>query len=467
MTAHREAPDVRDALRALPVPEHADDFFDRLRASLATDTPAPPGSAVTELAAVRLARSAPTRRLRRFLTLATAPAAAVACFALVVGAGLLARDRDEKLAAGSNRLLVPVQPAKATHGLHVRFTKTDAKNGTRETYDAVISPNGDYRMARESSGLDLVYDSASGVRTMWRADPGKPAEYVEQRDLPPGPPDGPELSQPNAGLSRDLGAAVRAIAAESPSGVREITYLDRPAMELVTAIAGVPFDSQRIVVDKVTGYPLLVTQKKAGALYREMTVEAFEETALQEHEFAVSSTNMATLNRAPDDKSLRFAPTELSDVAAEVGYEPRVATRAPDGYRLVAVRVAGRPDRKRSTDDYLNPDSRDVVSLLYRKGFDSFTVTTRRSGGSAGSYSRIWVDPISDGTFTRNVETETAYVDSGALSGVQVNVGVSPLGWPHVWAQTDDLVVTVAGDLTRAELLDVTNSLQEYAPHSG
>ena len=56
---------------------------------------------------------------------------------------------------------------------------------------------------------------------------------------------------------------------------------------------------------------------------------------------------------------------------------------------------------------------------------------------------------------------------SGALSGVPLNVGVYALGWPHVWAQTDDLLVTVAGDLTRTELLDVTRSLERYtAPSS-
>jgi hypothetical protein len=456
---------VRDVLRALPVPEHADDFFDRLRASLDTDAPAPPGSAVTELAAVRLARSVPPRRLRRFLTLATAPAAAVACFALVVGAGLLARDGGERSGEGANRLIVPVQPKKATHGLRVRFTKTDEK-GVRHTYDAVISPNGDYRMARADSGLDLVYDSETGVRTMWQADPGKPVEYVAQRDLPPGPPDGPELSQPSASLSRDLGAAVRAIAAERPSAVNEITYLDRPAMELVMEIAGVPFDSQRIVVDKETGFPLLVTQLKAGAHYRAMTVEQFEETGLDEHTFAVSSTNMATLSGTPTDKSLKFASIELADVAGAVGYPPLHATWAPSGYQLANVRVAARTDSRRSTDSR-NPDSIDVVSLLYRKGFDSFTITTRRSSGIAGSYSPIWFDPISDGTFTQNVGTQTAYVDSGALSGVPVNVAVNALDWPHVWAQTDTLVVTVTGDLTRDELLDVTESLREYqAPTS-
>jgi hypothetical protein len=36
---------------------------------------------------------------------------------------------------------------------------------------------------------------------------------------------------------------------------------------------------------------------------------------------------------------------------------------------------------------------------------------------------------------------------------------LSPRATPHLWALTDDLVVTVGGDLSRAELLRVAGSL--------
>lgn len=39
---------------------------------------------------------------------------------------------------------------------------------------------------------------------------------------------------------------------------------------------------------------------------------------------------------------------------------------------------------------------------------------------------------------------------------------VDPLASPHVWALTEDLVVTVSGDLTRGELLEVAESLQPH-----
>ena len=37
---------------------------------------------------------------------------------------------------------------------------------------------------------------------------------------------------------------------------------------------------------------------------------------------------------------------------------------------------------------------------------------------------------------------------------------VSPQGMPHLWALDDGLVATVAGDLSRAELVAVAGSLR-------
>jgi hypothetical protein len=47
------------------------------------------------------------------------------------------------------------------------------------------------------------------------------------------------------------------------------------------------------------------------------------------------------------------------------------------------------------------------------------------------------------------------------LAGAHAELLIVPRGIPHVWTQTSDLVVTVSGDLTRAELVRITNSLHE------
>ena len=74
-----------------------------------------------------------------------------------------------------------------------------------------------------------------------------------------------------------------------------------------------------------------------------------------------------------------------------------------------------------------NPLSRMVVSLSYRRGVDH---------------------PI--------------VIRSGALQGAGAELLIVPRGIPHLWALTDRFVLTVGGDLSRAELLDVAESLREH-----
>ena len=50
---------------------------------------------------------------------------------------------------------------------------------------------------------------------------------------------------------------------------------------------------------------------------------------------------------------------------------------------------------------------------------------------------------------------------SGWLTGAG-HVSARPLGLPHLWVAQDGLLVTVAGDVTRRELLQVAGSLEPY-----
>ncbi len=51
-------------------------------------------------------------------------------------------------------------------------------------------------------------------------------------------------------------------------------------------------------------------------------------------------------------------------------------------------------------------------------------------------------------------------IRTGALAGRTAELLVDPLVVPHLWVKTRRLVVTVSGDLTRAELLAVAGSLR-------
>ena len=50
---------------------------------------------------------------------------------------------------------------------------------------------------------------------------------------------------------------------------------------------------------------------------------------------------------------------------------------------------------------------------------------------------------------------------TGALAGVEAKLLVVPRNTPHIWALSDKLVVTIAGDLSAAELVAVAESLAQ------
>ena len=101
----------------------------------------------------------------------------------------------------------------------------------------------------------------------------------------------------------------------------------------------------------------------------------------------------------------------------------------------------------------MNPVAPDVVSMVYRRGFDRIVLTTRVATDGD------WSDPLATGEGFVD-RPERIRLQRGALSGVEANLLIVPLALPHIWALTDDLVVTVAGDLNRAQLLRVSESLE-------
>lgn len=468
--------ELTSALRALPVPEHTDDFFDRLRGRLVAESLDSNGapSDVTHLSAVR--RAAGTRRpqrLRRLLTMATAPAAAVACFALVVGGAVVARKAGDggsgqlqqqsvALVGGKKvpRQLVSVAPyAPAKHGVRIAFKKVDidrdhpARPEITSEYEATVSEAGDYRITRRHKPLEIVHSAKTSRRLMYL--PGDDSPLQDQFGLSNGPPE-PEPSTPDRALSRDLGAAVRAIAVLHPERVTKTTHLGREALVLQQPIelSDFPVDSIKYVVDVKTGFPLQIVQTNQGAFYREMNVTAIADVPLDQSAFEfVGESGLAP---APVDRGHR--DVTLDEAAQRTQHAPLVPSWAPKGYRLTRVTLA--PELAK-LDDNGNPPSREVVSLLYRRGLDTFTVTTRLTSPTPDEPLPYWSNPLLHGTPLPD-RTEPVRISSGALTGTEVNVGVYPLVWPHLWAQTDNLVLTVAGDLTREELVRIAGSLEKY-----
>jgi hypothetical protein len=158
-----------------------------------------------------------------------------------------------------------------------------------------------------------------------------------------------------------------------------------------------------------------------------------------------------------------FRRVTVQAAVGAFGYQPLAPRTLPAGFAFSYAAVASssrftavRPDS--ALGHVRSVVSRDITAIRYRAGFLAFTVTTRREKGmrpADGAYPFV-ADP-SQAAAPDERSTET--VPSGALRGVRLRVEMPLLGTPHLWAYHDGLMVTIAGDLTREQLIEVARSL--------
>ena len=437
-TGHRDEP-LGAALRALDHPEHRPEFHRELRRRLAAE------------------RRHPVRRRWAWPLAAAATAAAAAAVLIAIG---IPRTHKTPSIAGPQAASAAVVKSHLRHALvQMRdlsgvLVATEASRGTTERWRFVLDSAGDVRLEGPGEGEVATYDSATGVaRSIQHSASmgGSPLFYAERDGVAPGPPD---LGPPTWVIPEQLGAYVRAALAARAPGVREVVYEGRPAWRLdvptvPNAVAPeLSGDELQVTVDRRTGMPVRVVERKEGAVLRTLRLE----------QLAVDTTPAAGAFRAgfpPGAEVMRsddgFRGVPLAQVAGAVGYRPLVPAWVPAGYELADVAVAreSAPTGKEGG----NPQSRDVVSLSYRRGLDQFLVTTRLRGTAT------WSDPLASGEGFVD-HPEHLDVPAGALAGSGAELVLSPRALPHLWALTDELVVTVGGDLSRAELIRVAGSLR-------
>jgi hypothetical protein len=330
-----------------------------------------------------------------------------------------------------------------------------------------ITARGDFRLTGVTLRENIAYDASRGVERSLNPSAsigGKTLFAAVRRGIAPGPPDpGPSSSI----LQKDFASFVRALLAADDPRVREVTYRGRPAWRL--DVAAVPNaivpqlsgDHFAIWVDRETGIPVRVVESKAGVVLDELRIERLAvDTELPPDSFTIRFPPGAEVMR--EDQG--FRRVGVAEVKRIVGYAPLVPRWTPEGYELTEVAVARRSGYPTGVEG-ANPPSTGIVSLSYRRGLDQFIVTTRVSrvpapGEPQLPLSELWSDPL--GTGEGYVDRpERVRARRGALSGVELNLLLVPRNIPHVWALTDELVVTVSGDLSRAELLRVAESLRE------
>jgi hypothetical protein len=427
------------ALRELDVPEHRAGFHAELE-GLLDDVPP----------------TAPSSTPRRFPVALPVAVAAIAVLALGVSlfASRVAGPEVASAAEVKARVRASLREMRNLSGAFV-FDCTErgcpGRSGERR-WRFTLSANGDLLLLGPAPGETIAYDATSGiVRSAQRSASagGDTLFYAERRGVAPGPPD---LGPPTWVLPDEFGAFVRALLAAEDPGVREASYDGRPAWQLeVDAVpnAIVPdFTGDRfeIMVDRESGFPVRVVERGRGSLLRELRVERLAVNAdLPRDTFRLQFPAGSEVARTDDG----FRRVRLDETEAIVGYLPLVPTWVPAGFELAEIAVAAESGPTGTESG--NPLSRDVVSLSYRRGLDQLLVTTRRRGTAR------WSDPLATGEGFVD-EPERVVIRDGALRDVTAELVVAPRGVPHLWALTDDLVVTVAGDLGRSELVRVAES---------
>jgi hypothetical protein len=203
-----------------------------------------------------------------------------------------------------------------------------------------------------------------------------------------------------------------------------------------------------ITVDRQTGLPLRVAETRRGSLLRELRIEQVHvDRPIPAGTFRLAFPAGAEVMRSDTG----FRRVGLPQARRLAGDAALVPSWLPRGFHRTEVAVAREAAPTGKGGD--NPPSRVVVSLAYRRGLDRLVVTTRLRGDGS------WSDPLASPPGFADREVPLV-LRTGALAGSDAHVVVEPRTSPHVWALTRTLVVTVAGDLDRADLVRVAASLR-------
>jgi hypothetical protein len=429
-------------LRQLETPEHRPDFHAELHRMLALERTA---------RRLRRQRRPQVRWVARVAVAAVVVALAAFAFqALHSGESTIPPIVEEADAAVVKaKVLAARSGVRALAGDFVSIERDPTDTTDRARGEFVLLANGSFMV--RTGRIEEAYDARRRTSTLYDPNPGFEPFAQRTRGLASGPPD----AYVDSAFQRELGSVVRALLGMGDPRVATTRYAGRQVWSLSTPVrqdrfagAGYSPDHLEVKVDVQTGIPLYARWTVDGELRRELRITRVElDPEVSRAELAVHVPADVPLSRS-DQGFERFS---LDEVEGAVGYAPLVPSWLPAGYELADVTVS--PRGGPTGVEAMNPPGPDVVSLLYRRGFDRIVLSTRVA------IPGDWSDPLATGEGFVD-RPEQIRLERGALSGVEANLLIVPLATPHIWAQTDQLVVTVSGDLTRRELLRVAGSLE-------
>lgn len=312
----------------------------------------------------------------------------------------------------------------------------------------------------------IVADEATGVMKWYSS-----AQLDVIRDRSLGPPD---QSDDVELMVRFIGPAD--LAAMARGSVRETTVDGRPALTVSCAVVPQPikglnvdahlFDTVEYTVDRATWLVVRTSYLLRGQVVQEYGLAKIRiDEPVADTEFSPSWPDGTTV-KATSERFRRVAFGEAAHVFAAPPLAPRTL---PEGFRPFAAAVASSSRftywTPQGYEAHYWPASWDVTQLGYRAGLLRLVVTTRQQPpGGPLPEDPLVADPFVTEAAGDDVlhtgQVETVRLTGGAWSGVTARLVIPVLGEPHLWAWHDGRLITVGGDLTRSELLQVANSLE-------
>jgi hypothetical protein len=336
---------------------------------------------------------------------------------------------------------------------------------------SISEPDGSWRLPAvdatlgNTPGLHIEVTSLpDGTRTeAWNSRNGP--TIARTINIAVGPPDaagGGPFPAEYSGLMSPIAIAGSTVSSSTYQGRRVfvVSASVRPA-SAVTPMTSVPstprYDKVSMTIDRNTWLPVRVVRTYHGTAVETWGLgEVRLDRPLLASDFAVQLPSSAALITGTDQGFHRLS---LKKASAAVRGRLFVPETLPDGFTLSLAAV--RTPKPTLQKPWL-PNESTVASLVYRRGFRSVVVTTRSFNGALP-------DPASD-PFLKSSPRGTAnaapvLLRAGALRGAigaMARLSAQPLGLPHLWVLHDGLLVTVAGDVTPRELLQIVESLDTY-----
>ena len=480
MSPHEPERDERlgAALSDLPVPDHGPTFWADLNHRLqgepvqpiesATDAgPADPSPDSLSAETVSLEDQRAWRAARLGGRLNRSLGAAAAVVALVVAvAGALNVIQDDKrtdiraadpptatTGSGASSVGAPAEFSAAYDGIE----GLDGPDGCCSQWRLTVARDGSYRWTSTDGGADMAYNAEMGMH--WEvvsrgvgASKERP-NYFISAGVPAGGPDQrvakPDPLGPIADFVVSLARAGDPRITTTSVAGRAAWHYDGPTVQDRLGGDGAP-NHAVADVDQASGVLLQLTRRVDDLVVTRFTAS---EVVTRDQVDRMKYWIEVPPGAKKTEVNLGFERRTLDEAATGLPYDLLVPGQVPDGFALESVQV-DRDVPSPTGPEGMNPPVKQIVAMAWHNGANRFTVTLRPKGPDQ------WDDPFGAEGMVPDAQPVRLPLPGRAPLDGKVIVD-APLV-PHLWGITGDIVVTVSGDLPKAELERVAGSLQAH-----